>query len=158
MNDLFFTPKAPVPIARLARSKWVIRPLIDHLDKSTWVIGTGAFGWKKGRSLSRRALYTRRPSPHRSLGLFFPIYSGLKNQTHWEGALGTFHGSFPHSPILRAIAHNPAMKKNMRLDNSNAAEFGETHACTMGADASSSRQVRTQLSSLGTILPKTNYH
>ena len=47
MKALFFTPNAQVLIARLARSKWVIRPLIDHLDHSTYVISKGAFGVKK---------------------------------------------------------------------------------------------------------------
>ena len=51
INDLFFTPDARVLIARLARNKWVIRPLFDHLDNSTWVISTGAFG-AKTRSLA----------------------------------------------------------------------------------------------------------
>ena len=45
---VFLTPKAPVLIARLARSKWVIRPLIAHLDDSRWVISTGVVGVKKG--------------------------------------------------------------------------------------------------------------
>ena len=47
MNDLFFTPKAPVLIARLAQNKRVIRPPIDHLDHSTSVISTCAFGVNK---------------------------------------------------------------------------------------------------------------
>ena len=57
INDLFFTPKEPVLIACLARSKWVIRPLIDHLDNSTWVISTGYLWGEKRRSPEKRALF-----------------------------------------------------------------------------------------------------
>ena len=55
-------------IARLARSKWVIRPLIAHLDDSRWVISTGAFGVKKRSFIVPRPLYANRPLPNRPLG------------------------------------------------------------------------------------------
>ena len=70
MNDLFITPKAQTLIARLVRSKWVIRPLIDHLDHSTWVISTNAFGVKKRSFIVPRPLYAHRPSPNRPLGFW----------------------------------------------------------------------------------------
>ena len=65
-----FSPKAHVLIACLARSKWVIRPLIDHLDDSRWVISTGAFGVKKRSFIVPRPLYAHRPSPNRPLGFW----------------------------------------------------------------------------------------
>ena len=69
-NDLFFTPKAPMLIARFARIRWVIRPLIDHVDNSTWVISTCTFGLKVRSLIVLRPLYARRPSPNRALGFW----------------------------------------------------------------------------------------